>query len=79
MDERMCVCGGGGTLVSVYDGRGCGMSHIWSCLATARSCFHLSQRAPVWISLRERRLCGGGIESGTDQGMFPERKEEEIT
>lgn len=37
--------GVGGLLVSVDDGRGSGMSHIWSCLATARSCFHLTQSA----------------------------------
>lgn len=36
---------GGGLLVSVDDGRGGGMSHIWSCLETARSCFHLTQSA----------------------------------
>lgn len=79
---RDCFVDGGGT-VSVDDGRGCGVSHIWSCLATVRSCFHLTQSVAVWISLRARWLCGGGIEGGTDQeggggwgggGMFPERK-----
>lgn len=44
---KKCVCvwqgiGLGGWGRSV-DGRGCEMSHIWSCLATARSCFLLSQ------------------------------------
>lgn len=71
--------GGGGLLVSVDDGRGCGMSHIWSCLATARSCFHLTQSACLDFIERQSAQWGrhrGWHRSGRWGGgaMFPERR-----
>lgn len=85
---RDCVCGwgwrGGGVLVSLDDGRGCGMSHIWRCLATARSCFHLTQRGCLDFIERESVGSAGAASRVAPMrkgggGCFQREEEEEIT
>lgn len=71
---KLCLCmswqgsgggGIGGRGWSVDDGRGSEMTHIWSCLATARSCFLSTQRVQcACLDFIERAtLCGGGFNS----------------